>query len=66
MLIPRTYEYYLKCKSDFIDMIKLRLILEVGTYLFGPDVIKMVLTRRTQEESEEKEISPTEAETRVM
>lgn len=47
-------------------MIKLRLILEVGTYLFGPDVIKTVLIRRTQEESEEKEISPTEAETRVM
>lgn len=47
-------------------MIKLRLILEVGTYPFGPDVIKTVLIRRTQEESEEKEIPPTEAETRVM
>ena len=30
----------------------------MGSYPIGPDVIKMVHIRKTQEESEEKEISP--------
>lgn len=30
----------------------------MAAYPFGPDVIKMVLIRRPQEESEEKEIPP--------
>ena len=30
----------------------------MGTYPFGLDVIKMILIRRTQEESEEKEKPP--------